>query len=65
MRTEYLRAVIIRDGYNGHTQPLHLCQATDGRIWGVHKSGYIIFADPANSIPPLQFAVGPGAVNCP
>ena len=58
-RTKYLQTITIRDGYNGHTQPLHLCEESDGRIWGVHPRGYITFADPANGIPPLQEGVTP------
>lgn len=63
--TKYLRTITIRDGYCGHTQPLHLCESPDGRVWGVHGSGYIIFADPANGIPPLTFEVRSGAVDSP
>ena len=53
MRTKYLRTVTIRDGYAGHTQPLYLCEGEDGVVWGVHRSGYITFADPRQGIGPL------------
>ena len=53
-RTDYWRTVTIRDGYQGHTQPLHLCRSPSGTVWGVHTSGYITWEDPKQGIPPLH-----------
>ncbi len=50
--SEYLGAITIPDGYAGHTQPLHLCR--QGPVtWGVHRDGYITYADPSRGIRPL------------
>lgn len=58
MTTQYREVVTIRDGYYGGTQLLHLCEDTDGRIYGVYSMGYIIFADPSQGIPPLPKMTG-------
>ena len=56
--TEYLGTITIRDGYAGHTQPLHLCRQGPA-TWGVHRSGYITYADESRGIPPLSEGVTP------
>ncbi len=52
--TKYLRTITIRDGYFGATQPLYLCEDANGLVWGVHRCGYITYADPSQGIRPLD-----------
>lgn len=56
-RTSYLRTIVIRDGYDGATQSLHLCRGPSGITWGVHSAGYITYEDPSQGIGPLHEVV--------
>ena len=40
LTTKYLGAVIVADGYNGHTVLLHLCKEPFGNVLAVHSMGY-------------------------
>ena len=53
-RTTYVRTVVVRDGYQDHVQPLHLCRGPSGVVWGVYPSGYVTWEDPEQGIGPLR-----------
>ena len=49
MCSEYLRTIIVRDEYNGHTRQIHLVMIKNN-VYAVYSGGYYM----ANSYPPFE-----------